>query len=380
MAVLLLLAGCGKANKASDNEKLTAEQRAPGQWLDYVPFKDSVKSERWGLVNLEGKVLCDSLRRKPSNVVNGIFYMPNERGLYEYYVVGEQFKKLAGQYTRAGLFYEDIAPCVEQGKSYIQFIRRDGTVAFVLDTLAGRKVEWVGRFSEGLAPVKAGNLIGYINLQGQIVIEPRFVEAGPFSEGLAVVVDTAGGNLKAYQQKETYRISVIDQQGQPMSYSFDSTDSLGLCFSGGVLSRCYQKDDTTRICEFVNHQGQLQIPSQPFYHSVTSAVGTHYGFFNGTVWGVADNLGSTILSPIYDAIVSIDETTVTLCEYGLYKIKDYRGMQLSKSYNAMLPLSGSHCYLAKRSDRWFIVDEEGMEQGSSRYLIESVEPEYPFIR
>jgi len=42
-------------------------------------------------------------------------------------------------------------------------------------------------FSEGLAPVAIGNLWGYIDKYGDIVIPPSFDTAQPFSEGLALV-------------------------------------------------------------------------------------------------------------------------------------------------------------------------------------------------
>lgn len=383
LAALLLLAACGQGNKAvDDNEKETDGQLSQGARLDYVPFKDSVDSKRWGLLSVtDGKMLLrDSFDRQPSNVVGGIFYVQNSNGNYEYFTADEQPKKIGGEYKKAGLFYEDIAPCMEKEASGIQFIRRDGSIAFVLDTLNGKKVEWVGRFHEGLAAVKAGELIGYINKEGKTVIAPRFLEAGNFSEGLAVVVDTADGNRQAYQSKQAYRISVIDQKGQRMDYTFASTDSLGRCFSNGVLRHCYQSDDTTAVCEFINHNGQVQIPSKPTYKNVTSVGGTHYGFFNGTTWGVADNLGSTILSPIYDEVVYVGQESVALCEYGLYKIKNYRGEQLSRSYEKMKHLEGSNSYLAKKGEQWYIVSNEGSVLGEGHHLIESVEPDEIFRR
>jgi hypothetical protein len=45
---------------------------------------------------------------------------------------------------------------------------------------------WVG-FSEGLTPVKVGNVWGYIDQSGKLVINPQFEEAQSFSEGLAAI-------------------------------------------------------------------------------------------------------------------------------------------------------------------------------------------------
>lgn len=43
------------------------------------------------------------------------------------------------------------------------------------------------RFSEGLVHVIIGDKWGYINKEGQVVIKPQFDSAGTFSEGLARV-------------------------------------------------------------------------------------------------------------------------------------------------------------------------------------------------
>ncbi len=47
--------------------------------------------------------------------------------------------------------------------------------------------ESASEFYEGLAAVKVGRVFGYIDRQGEIVIEPQFSAAGPFIEGLAQV-------------------------------------------------------------------------------------------------------------------------------------------------------------------------------------------------
>jgi len=50
----------------------------------------------------------------------------------------------------------------------------------------------LGRFTEGLAAVRIGNIYGYIDHKGNVVISPRFREAAEFSEGLASVTTIDG--------------------------------------------------------------------------------------------------------------------------------------------------------------------------------------------
>ena len=42
-------------------------------------------------------------------------------------------------------------------------------------------------FGQHLAAVKVGDLWGYVSLQGEVVIDPVFLEAGSFYEGSAPV-------------------------------------------------------------------------------------------------------------------------------------------------------------------------------------------------
>ena len=58
----------------------------------------------------------------------------------------------------------------------------------------------MGNFSEGLASFKKGNLWGYVNKRGEVVIEPHFASAISFSGGLAIV--ELGGGKWAYIDKK----------------------------------------------------------------------------------------------------------------------------------------------------------------------------------
>ncbi|WP_244944961.1 WG repeat-containing protein [Nostoc sphaeroides] len=55
-------------------------------------------------------------------------------------------------------------------------------------------------FSERLAPVKKGGKWGYINQFGEFVIQPDLDFAKPFSEGVALV--NIGGELKQDKEQE----------------------------------------------------------------------------------------------------------------------------------------------------------------------------------
>jgi hypothetical protein len=92
--------------------------------------------------------------------------------------------------------------------------KRDGRWGFV--TLAGERVipprfDDASPFSEGLALVRMGGRAGYVDRSGTVVIPPRYLIAGPFSEGRAPV------------EVQSKRFGYIDGSGRlvvPAIYSF----------------------------------------------------------------------------------------------------------------------------------------------------------------
>ncbi len=62
------------------------------------------------------------------------------------------------------------------------FINRHGE-----EIIDGSRFQAINGFQEGLAAVQVGNQWGFINLHGQVVIQPQFEVAYDFSEGLSLV-------------------------------------------------------------------------------------------------------------------------------------------------------------------------------------------------
>jgi hypothetical protein len=75
-------------------------------------------------------------------------------------------------------FSEGLA--AECGPCGYQYVNKEGAIV-------ARGFERAGRFSEGLAPVRLASTYGYIDGEGQILVEPQFTEAYDFSDRLARV-------------------------------------------------------------------------------------------------------------------------------------------------------------------------------------------------
>lgn len=140
------------------------------------------------MIGVDGKVLFENeFENEPSAVRNGIFFVKNLDGLYEYYTAETKPKRINNKaYLAAGAFIEDVAPVVEPEQP-ISFIRRDGTTAFVLDKYKNEPIKGAWNFNDGMAIIHTAGGEGFINPQGEIVIEPRYRQVQPFSEGAAVV-------------------------------------------------------------------------------------------------------------------------------------------------------------------------------------------------
>jgi len=67
--------------------------------------------------------------------------------------------------------------------------------------ISSARYDWVGPFSEGLAPAKERKQWGYIDPQGKWTIQPYFSDARPFRSGLAAV--QVGGEF-AFVDKTNY--------------------------------------------------------------------------------------------------------------------------------------------------------------------------------
>lgn len=96
--------------------------------------------------------------------------MVNEKGEF----VGEEL------YQKAVAFVTDEPTAVKKGEKW-GFIDVDGNL--VIEP----QYEEAGAFSNGLAPVKTLNGWGFINQEGRLVIEDTFTEARSFYHGLAPV-------------------------------------------------------------------------------------------------------------------------------------------------------------------------------------------------
>ena len=207
------------------------------------------------------------------------------------------------QFVRAEGFSEGLAPVRIDG--YAGYIDRQGRIAIKPEFFPSL---YNMRFSEGLAAVealvdtKAGRVhrTGYINKQGEFVIQPQFGGAFPFKEGMALIKNGA---------KEKY--GYIDKSGRivvPVQFhnAFD--------FSEGLAMVTVEMDEEKRINKlgFIDKSGNFVV--KPIFddifiieglrdgllYDITSSEGFSEGMaavkVNG-LWGFIDRSGQIVIRP-----------------------------------------------------------------------------------
>ncbi len=194
----------------------------PVRYADAAPFAEglaAVKLSRdlgandWGYVDATGATVIEPRFKAAGSFSNGLAYV--EWVTKEHFQVGGVIDR-RGEVVVSKPFLPELSGTLFGSPSVVQFQRRreanlgdglvpvrDGTFVGWVDR-SGRRVAapaglaLLGLFAEGRAPVSTRNSSpseggwGYVDTDARLVIEPRFVGAGRFSEGLAFVRDGVG--------------------------------------------------------------------------------------------------------------------------------------------------------------------------------------------
>ncbi len=170
------------------------------------------------------------------------------------------------RYVSATPFSHGFAVVVEKGQEHY-FITPEGSWAFTKKRFFGKAQNIVFQeampFSEGLAAVKVDYKFGYINTQGEMVIEPQFDRALPFANGKALVslgwpgpwflIDASGKKLVALGTYSDgldfrYKNPLFQPHGTPVFVDERA---------------CFKQEDPKsgkNLYGYMNEQGEVIIP------------------------------------------------------------------------------------------------------------------------
>ena len=173
----------------------------------YLPVQ-LVGSEKWSILDVNsGEVVAkDAFENVPSPIVNGMFYVMNDEGTYDYYDVAAPTKAVAGHFGSATSFSDDgVAVCSRIGEP-LTVINRKGEIVKQLP----KDVAQCSMFARGMAAVQNDRgTWGYINAAGDTIIPANYSNANLFLyNDYAVVVSES-------QVSDTaVNYTVIDKTGK----------------------------------------------------------------------------------------------------------------------------------------------------------------------
>lgn len=175
----------------------------------YLPVQ-LVGSEKWSILDVNsGEVIArDAFVKAPSPIVDGMFYVMNDDGSYDYYDVSAPTTPVAGHFGSVTSFSDDgVAVCSRMGGS-LCVIDRKGQVIKELP----KEVSQCSMFSRGMATFQNDNgSWGYINTSGDTIVPANYSSANLFLyNDYALVVDESQPN------DSTLSFTVINKTGKVM--------------------------------------------------------------------------------------------------------------------------------------------------------------------
>ncbi|NLE30363.1 MAG: WG repeat-containing protein [Phycisphaerae bacterium] len=182
----------------------------PAQYEDAERFSEGMapvrSDDRWGFINEQGKMVIsprfdqagrfnDGLARVKVDGKWGYVDQQGQLAIRPQYDWAGDFKDGNARVKTGGIFSAKWTFIDKQG-NYLQATpgeqQRDTGAAEERGGRTARRTNYdeAGDFSEGMAPVKVGGITGkwgFIDKQGNLVINPRYESVGEFSNGLAAV-------------------------------------------------------------------------------------------------------------------------------------------------------------------------------------------------
>ncbi len=283
-----------------------------------------VLNERWGFIDQDGliaikpqfswadtfseglaRVILDTLEKEPTN---RRVDEPNRKWRF---IDSTGNVVLTSDTRHVSNFSEGLAEI--WGADTIKYIDKTGRVVKIRAGLKDKAGNWIktptidriNRFSEGLAPVQVDTLWGYIDTTGKMAITPRFDQAWPFSEGVAVV--HVGGRNDAFRYPEPGRWRFIDKTG---NFIDDTTKfEAHLPFSEGLaavkVGRNYSFVDKYLNLVFSPKFCQVQ-----GFHDGLAIVSPHDACPSK---GCIDKSGRFVIEPIFDVIENFHGPLARAC-------------------------------------------------------------------
>ena len=236
---------------------------------------------------------------------------------------------------------------------FIPFTKTMGEVTQwgYIDTLGNIRIEpqfmYAGKFEEGLAVIGKNSQLGYVNKRGEVVIEPQFDEAYPFRDGYALAV-------------KNQKFGVINKKGSAVvDFKYQE---LGASISGLRLAL---KNDQYG---YVNALGETAIDFK--YDFAYDFKGAYALVENDTATGLIDIQGNQIIPPVFEQLYFLNSSILRGKLQGKYGMIHILGDTLIPFQYDLLGELASNRIMAVEEGEYFYLNSKGETAVDKRYNYE----------
>lgn len=175
------------------------------------------KDRNYGFYNVHGEQVIDFLFFKVSNFTDGVCVVQTAHSENAILYKDGTLIELPKEYKRVSDFVDGVALAFTGEKVY--FINKKGEVVYPNLMRTYNTFSPPRPLREGLRAFydATEKKYGYINEAGEIIIKPAFYEAGPFSEGVAIVQTGNDG-------VGNYTWGIIDNKGKVVFNGFETAN------------------------------------------------------------------------------------------------------------------------------------------------------------
>lgn len=236
-------------------------------------------------------------------------------------------------------------------------------------------------------PIEVNRRWGFINKEGKIVIEPKFISVGTFSEGLTTVqLDEIDKSYKTENGGfSTYKNAYINEKGEIVLVApFDEIRNFVNGLAAVRIGDKHEKYFYPGKYGFIDKTGKLVI--QPQFDAVSDYFSEDLGLFKiGEKWGFFNKDRKIVIEANFRFLENFSEGLATACKNNKCGFIDKTGEFVIKPQfdNARGYNNGIAKVKLKKYSDWFWIDKTGKIIGKidDFYKSQNILPkEYPISK
>ena len=347
---------------------LSCNQQADEAGIQYMPFQETDNSG-WGLIGTNGNVLVsDDYKQMPTVAMHNRFFAKNKDGKWELYGVENYSKQIGNdEYSQVGAFIANVAPVVEEGKA-IEFIDINGDVKFDLDQVNGKKVSTCTNFSNGVAVFRAGKYCGAINTNGDVIVDPRYIEILPANEGKMLALDRKYEKNLQQGDIDNINYTILSTTGEELgTISTRRFKIASRSYVSGALVVTNESGNGTVRTGLIDAKGDWIIKPTDKIKTIKAIQNNTFIYGDGDAYGVMDFEGKSLIRPRYANLIYANKNGLLFAkedkEKAEYKLMDMQEKQVGREeYSNVLPFIDGNAIVQESADNWILINEKGEDQ------------------